>query len=223
MPGVAASGANGNGRMADPHRRPATPAEALAELVAGNKRFVAGTRIHPHQDAEHRASLAVEQRPFAVVFGCSDSRLAAEIIFDRGLGDFFVVRTAGHIIGAEVTASIDYGVSVLGAPLVVVLGHDSCGAVDAAQAVLTGGVDPPDQLRAIIDRVIPSIEAANDRDITDPDAVSVVHVQRTVRMVTREAAGVSAAVASGNCAVVGMTYRLADSRVTLVTDGVPGT
>jgi len=72
----------------------------MGELLAGNERFVTGARIHPHQDAERRAAVAVGQRPFAVVFGCSDSRLAAEIIFDRGLGDLFVVRTAGHIIGA---------------------------------------------------------------------------------------------------------------------------
>src|SRR5215831_3419732 len=97
--------------------RPATPDDALLELLAGNERFVTGARVHPHQDAERRAALAVGQRPFAVVFGCSDSRLAAEIIFDRGLGDLFVVRTAGHIIGAEVQASIEYGVTVLGAPL----------------------------------------------------------------------------------------------------------
>ncbi|HEY0698943.1 MAG TPA: carbonic anhydrase, partial [Micromonospora sp.] len=91
--------------MADPdHQPPGTPAEALAELIAGNERFVTGTRIHPHQDAEHRAALAAAQRPFAVLFGCSDSRLAAEIIFDRGLGDLFVVRTAGHVVGAEVLA-----------------------------------------------------------------------------------------------------------------------
>jgi carbonic anhydrase len=105
--------------------RQLSPADALRELIAGNERFVAGVRVHPHQDAERRADLVHGQRPFAVVFGCSDSRLAAEIIFDRGLGDLFVVRTAGHIVGAEVLASIEYGVLVLGAPLLVVLGHDS--------------------------------------------------------------------------------------------------
>src|SRR5262247_2312937 len=111
---------------------------ALAELRAGNDRFVTGTRVHPNQDAEHRAALANAQRPFAVVFGCSDSRLAAEIIFDRGLGDLFVVRTAGHIIGPEVLASIEYGVTILGATLVVVLGHDSCGAIQATHDAIAG-------------------------------------------------------------------------------------
>src|SRR5262245_20228015 len=117
--------------MTDPNHRTGTPEEALTELIAGNRRFVTGARIHPHQDAERRAAVAVLQRPFAVVFGCSDSRLAAEIIFDRGLGDLFVVRTAGHIVGGEVMASLEYGVAVLGATLVDVLGHESLGAVAA--------------------------------------------------------------------------------------------
>src|SRR5881398_3731799 len=109
-----------------------TPDEALDYLLEGNRRFVAGQADHPNQDAARRASSANSQRPFAVLFGCSDSRVAAEIIFDRGIGDLFVVRTAGHLIGEEVLASIDFAVAVLGTPLVVILSHDSCGAVGAA-------------------------------------------------------------------------------------------
>src|SRR5262245_65673451 len=150
--------------MTESEHRTGTPAEALAELLAGNHRFVTGERIHPHQDAERRAAVASAQRPFAVVFGCSDSRMAAEIIFDRGLGDLFVVRSAGHIVGAEVLASIEYGVTVLGAPLVVVLGHDSCGAIAAAYDAMTGATPDP-RLRAIIDRVTPSIRHAHDQKI----------------------------------------------------------
>ncbi|MBQ6644304.1 MAG: carbonic anhydrase, partial [Saccharopolyspora sp.] len=86
---------------------PATPAEAYDLLVQGNRRFVEASPQHPNQDAELRTSLASGQRPFAVLFGCSDSRLAAEIIFDRGLGDLFVVRTAGHVAGAESLGSIE--------------------------------------------------------------------------------------------------------------------
>jgi carbonic anhydrase len=206
----------------------ATPAEALAELLAGNERFVTGTRVHPHQDAEHRAALAAAQRPFAVVFGCSDSRLAAEIIFDRGLGDLFVVRTAGHIVGDEVMASIEYGVSVLGAPLIVVLGHDSCGAIQAAHAAVTGdGLGAPPvvnggpgrDLRVIIDRVTPSVRRASARQITDIDGIGRVHVERTLEVLHRHEV-VAGAVAAGRCAVVGMSYRLAEGRVTVI-DAVP--
>ncbi|WP_422769544.1 carbonic anhydrase [Plantactinospora sp. WMMC1484] len=208
--------------MAYLDHRPVTPAEALDELLAGNERFVAGTRIHPHQDAEHRAVVAAAQRPFAVVFGCSDSRLAAEIIFDRGLGDLFVVRTAGHIVGAEVTASIEYGVVVLGAPLVVVLGHDSCGAIQATRAVRDGGRLPGRNLGAIVERVTPSVEAAEARRITGDAEVAGVHIGRTVDLVTRPGTALADAVAGGRCDVVGMFYRLADGKVTVTATAATG-
>lgn len=200
--------------MTDPHSRPNTPDDALHELLAGNERFVTGARVHPHQDAEHRASLANAQRPFAVVFGCSDSRLAAEIIFDRGLGDLFVVRTAGHIVGPEVLASIEYGVSILGAPLLVVLGHDSCGAILATHDALGGRYEPTNGTQAIIDRIKPSIAQAAAIGITDLDEVAGVHIRLTVDHLTRT--GIADAVAAKDCVVVGMAYRLDDGRVTLI-------
>ena len=150
-----------------------TPAEAWAELLAGNERFVRGEMAHPSQDVDHRAALSGAQNPFAVVFGCSDSRVAAEIVFDRGLGDLFVVRTAGHVVDTTVVGSIEYGVQVLGAPLVIVLGHDSCGAVAAAADALATGRMPDGFVRAIVDRVIPSIVALPAVDPgagTDPRA-----------------------------------------------------
>jgi carbonic anhydrase len=199
--------------------RPSTPDGALAELLAGNERFVTNTRVHPHQNAEHRAALANGQRPFAVLFGCSDSRLSAEIIFDRGLGDLFVVRTAGHIVGAEVLATVEYGVTVLGAPLVVVLGHDQCGAIEAARAARSGDGG---ELRPISDRVMPSLIAAADLGITDDVGIARVHIRRTVDLLTRPGAALAEAVAAGRCRVVGMSYRLAEGRVTVCAEGTPG-
>jgi carbonic anhydrase len=187
--------------------RPGTPQEALKELLAGNERFVAGSRVHPNQDAERRAALASAQAPFAVIFGCSDSRLAAEIVFDRGLGDLFVVRTAGHIVGPEVLASIEYGVLVLGAPLVVVLGHDSCGAVQATYDAATGAPTPPG-LRPIVERVRPSLPPDVDTD-ADLGAITATHVRLTVEDVRSH-------LALDEDAVVGMTYRLAQGRVTVL-------
>ena len=201
--------------MAEPQYRPATPDDALAELLAGNERFVSGARVHPHQDAEHRATLVQAQSPFAVVFGCSDSRLAAEIIFDRGLGDLFVVRTAGHVYGAEVLASIEYGVTVLGAPLVVVLGHDSCGAIRATHDALTGAAEPGPGLRAIVHRITPIIRSAERQGVTDLDDISAAHVRHTVARLPEEAPALAEAVRAKECAVVGMTYRLRDGRVVL--------
>src|SRR5215468_11494259 len=129
------------------------PAAALALLLEGNKRFVAGDRLHPNQDADRRAAVAPVQRPFAVLFGCSDSRLAAEIIFDRGLGDMFVVRTAGHVVGPEVLGSVEYGVAILETPLVAILGHDYCGAVGAALESVASGTSPKGFVRDVVDRV----------------------------------------------------------------------
>ena len=105
-----------------------TPVTAWKALKEGNERFVAGRPEHPSQGTEHRASLAATQTPNAVVFGCADSRVAAEIIFDQGLGDMTVVRTAGHVMGSVVLGSIEYAVTVLNVPLIVVLGHDSAAA-----------------------------------------------------------------------------------------------
>lgn len=190
------------------------PADVLAGLLAGNARFVHGQPRHPNQDAGHRAALARAQWPSAVLFGCSDSRLAAEIIFDCGLGDLFVVRTAGHIIGPEVLASIEYGVTVLGSCLVAVVGHDSCGAIQAANDAMAGHPLPGPGLRGIVDRVVPSIRHAHAQGIVDNDGVTKVHVQRTVEMISQQ----SPAVAAGRCTVVGMSYRLDDGRISLVGD-----
>ena len=112
--------------------RPTTPADTWRELRRGNERFIAGEPQHPRQDVDHRTSLAHQQRPLVAIFGCSDSRLSAEIIFDVGLGDAFVVRNAGQVISDSVLGSLEYAVGVLGVPLILVLGHDECGAVRAA-------------------------------------------------------------------------------------------
>lgn len=202
---------------------PATPAQAWAALRAGNDRFVRGAMDHPSQDVGRRGELAAAQRPFAVVFGCSDSRVAAEIIFDRGLGDLFVVRTAGHVVDTTVLGSIEYGVEVLGASLVVVLGHDSCGAVAAAAEALTTGVMPTGFVRAIVDRVIPSIvdppaagetsaEEGATRRVLVPtaDRLGREHLRHTVDMLLSYSASLAEAVRGGRCAVVGVEYALAE-------------
>lgn len=196
---------------------PPTPAEAWAALKAGNDRFVRGEMQHPSQDVGRRAEVEHGQAPFAVLFGCSDSRVAAEIIFDRGLGDLFVVRTAGHVLDTTVIGSIEYGVEVLGTPLVVVLGHDSCGAVAAATSALTEGSLPPGFVRAVVDRVIPSIVGlvGTGGSVADIDAATLghEHVKHTVRMLQGYSVSLATAVAEGRCAIVGLEYALVDGRV----------
>lgn len=189
------------------------PARAYAELVAGNRRFVDGAPRHPNQDAGHRAAVADGQHPFAVIVGCSDSRLAAEIIFDRGLGDLFVVRTAGHTAGPEVLGSVEYAVTVLGTPLVVVLGHDSCGAVQAAREVATTGTQPPGHLRAVVDAVLPSLHRAEAEGVQDIDGIVDIHIAQTVETLLGQSPVLAGEVAQGRCAVVGVSYRLAAGAV----------
>ncbi|MGW1813749.1 carbonic anhydrase [Streptomyces sp. NPDC002125] len=193
-----------------------TPRDAFELLMAGNQRFVAGTPQHPNQNAARRTETAPSQKPFAVMFGCSDSRLAAEIIFDRGLGDLFVVRTAGHVTGTEVLGSIEFGVSVLNAPLVVVLGHDSCGAVGAASSALESGQTPGGFVRDIVERVTPSVLAARAAGREKPEEILAEHIEQTVDLLLERSRVLADAVAAGRLAVVGLSYRLADGSAQLV-------
>jgi carbonic anhydrase len=190
---------------------PASPAQALRQLLEGNQRFIAGQRLHPNQDADRRTAVAPEQRPFAVLFGCSDSRLAAEIIFDRGLGDLFVVRTAGHVLGPEVLGSIEYGVAVLDIPLIAVLGHDSCGAIGAAVDAVRTGEIPGGYMRDVVERVLLSV--LRESNVADLEAAAGEHVRYTVALLAQRSTVIAERVADGRLGVVGLSYRLADGSV----------
>ena len=199
--------------MQAPELRPTTPAAAWQAMQAGNARFVRGEVLHPEQDAARRAELAADQRPFALLFGCGDSRVAAEIIFDRGLGDLFVVRTAGHVVDHSVLGSVEFAVSRLAVPLVVVLGHDRCGAVRATIDALDTGVMPDGYLRDLVERVTPSVVSARARGTDDLDEIEAEHVRQTGHLLHDRSAVVSGAVERGELAIVGTVYDLADGRV----------
>lgn len=197
-----------------------TPAEAWAELRAGNERFVRGTVQHPHQDAERREDLADRQTPGAALFGCSDSRLAAEIIFDRGLGDLFVVRNAGQVISPSVTGSLEYAVAVLQVPLIVVLGHDECGAVRAAVESTAPDAPPlPVHIRSLIEPILPAVHRVRERAglvsaiDADRQEVGQEHLRDTITELLESSTVIAEAVAEGRLAVVGANYRLAAGRV----------
>ncbi len=192
-----------------------SPAKAWKALKEGNERFVAGHPEHPSQSIEHRASLAVAQRPTAVVFGCADSRVAAEIIFDQGLGDMFVVRTAGHVIDAAVLGSIEYAVSVLRVPLIVVLGHDSCGAVKATLDALDEGRVPSGFVRDVVERVTPSIILGRRDGMTRVDEFEARHVIETGAQLLSRSTAIGSGVEAGEVAIVGVTYHLSDGRIVL--------
>jgi carbonic anhydrase len=187
-----------------------TPAQAFTELRAGNRRFVAGHRSLPNQDAARRAAVVDGQTPFALIFGCSDSRVAAEIVFDRGLGDLFVVRTAGHVVDGSVLGSIEFGVAVLEIPLVVVLGHGGCGAVKATLTAHESGQMPGGYLREIVEHVTPSVLAARRAGHEEVDDVVAEHTRETVELLADRSAVVAERIADGRLAVVGMEYSLTD-------------
>jgi carbonic anhydrase len=195
-----------------PNTSPITAWKALRE---GNERFVAGKPLHPSQSIDHRASLAAEQKPTAVVFGCADSRVAAEIIFDQGLGDMFVVRTAGHVIDSAVLGSLEYAVSILNVPLIVVLGHDSCGAVKATLDTLDGGAVPGGYVRDVVERVTPSILLGRRDGLTRVDEFEARHVIETGSQIMARSTAISERVNGGTLAIAGLTYHLADGKVNL--------
>lgn len=195
-----------------PNTNPITAWKALRE---GNERFVAGRPAHPCQGIERRAALADGQRPTAVVFGCGDSRVAAEIIFDQGLGDMFVVRTAGHVIDSAVLGSIEFAVVVLDVPLIVVLGHDSCGAVRAALSALDDGDIPGGYLRDVVERVTPSILTGRRDGLSTVDEFEARHVSETVAQLVARSTAIAERVEAGSLAIVGATYHLADGQVAL--------
>ncbi len=196
-----------------PNTSPVTAWKALKE---GNERFVAGKPQHPSQSVAHRASLAAGQKPTAVVFGCADSRVAAELIFDQGLGDVFVVRTAGQAIDSAVLGSIEFAVTVLDVPLIVVLGHDSCGAVKAALGALDQGAIPAGFVRDVVERVAPSILLARRDGLTRVDEFEERHVRETVAQLKSRSAAIAERLAAGTLAIAGVTYHLADGRAALV-------
>ena len=191
------------------------PISAWKALKEGNERFVAGQPEHPSQSIADRARLAHGQKPTAVVFGCADSRVAAEIIFDQGLGDMFVVRTAGHVADLAVLGSIEYAVSVLDVPLIVVLGHDSCGAVRAALSAIDDGEVPGGYVRDIVERVTPSILLGRSAGLTRVDEFEARHVNETVAQLRVRSVEIAQRIQEGRLAIVGLTYHLADGRVVL--------
>jgi carbonic anhydrase len=196
--------------------RPRTPAEAWDALADGNQRFVTGAHQHPNQDAARRGQLASGQQPFALIFGCSDSRVAAEIVFDQGLGDLFIVRTAGHVVDSGVLGSIEYGVAVLGIPLIGILGHDACGAVAATVQALDEGPMPGGYLRDLVERVTPSVLSARQAGRMTTDDIEAEHVRQTGRLLMERSMVVAEAVAAERCAVVGLVYDLTEGRTRVV-------
>ncbi|WP_137991984.1 carbonic anhydrase [Streptomyces vilmorinianum] len=142
--------------------RPPTAERALAELRSGNARFAALRQRHPHEDAARRAAVAVSQHPFALVLGCVDSRVPPELVFDQGLGDLLAIRSAGQALDEAVLGSIQFGVEELGVPLVLVLGHERCGAATAAVEYVRTGKPVEGHLARVVEEIAPAARATRD-------------------------------------------------------------
>lgn len=189
--------------------------EALERLNAGNQRFVSETRdsdASSHQS--RRRELAAGQAPFAIILGCSDSRVPAEIVFDQGLGDLFVIRVAGNIVAPSQIGSIEFAAARYGTPLVVVLGHSQCGAVLATVEELGRRTEEQSRnLRSIVDRIRPSVETLLETEVAhDPEALVRHAVRANIRMSVHQlrygSALLEQMIERGTLKVVGAEYSL---------------
>jgi carbonic anhydrase len=182
------------------------PADALAELVAGNRRFVSGRPEHGHK-VSSAAAASGGQQPHAVVLGCIDSRVPLEAIFDQTFGSICVVRSGAHVMDRAVLGSVGFAVAKLNVPLIMVLGHVRCGAVEATVEALRADERPVGDMAYLVDEIAPAVLAVG---LDDPDVAAKamrVHVGRTVRRL-RDVTGVAESISAGRVSVVGAVYDL---------------
>src|SRR5215475_49886 len=225
---------------AHPDQPMVSPAEAISRLKEANGRFAAGNPQHPHessddrsymaknsyenadaislgmtaeQAAKRRAELAKSQHPFAIILSCSDSRVPPEIVFDEGLGDLFIVRVAGNVLNDEGLGSIEYAVDILGARLIVVLGHQSCGAVDAAMKTVAAKGKVPGHIQSLVTAIKPVVVSTPKADLETMTKANVKHVGEGLRSSTPI---LKAKVDAGDVQVIGGYYTLDTGAVTFL-------
>ena len=198
-----------------------TPAQALLRLKEGNRAFLAGRSIAPDTGGQRRLAIARSQSPMAVIIACADSRVTPEILFCQGLGELFVIRNAGNTIDTAVMGSLEYAVGELGVPLVVVLGHERCGAVGAAMAVVENGATFPGSIGRMVEPIIPAVLDARRRGDSDLLEASVrSNVSRSVDRLRRFSESfMQAAIAAGTVRIVGARYDLDDGIVDFFDEG----
>jgi carbonic anhydrase len=189
-----------------------TPDEALKQLMAGNQRFTASKRKYGNQDAIRLNEVAKGQKPFAAILGCADSRVPSEIVFDQGLGDLFVCRVAGNIAVTEEIGSLEFGAAVLGTKIIMVMGHERCGAVDAALK----GTPVPGQIGSLLDAIKPSLASVKNQP---GDALENACKSNIVYQIEKLKASPVLAdlITKGNLKIVGGYYDLDTGKVSLVS------
>jgi carbonic anhydrase len=221
LAGCSATKAAPRAAGASPEARPATPAAAFARLLEGNKRWVSGNLQHPDRDPDRRELVAQEQEPFGAILSCIDSRVPPELLFDTGLGDLFVMRTGGEAIGPVVTGSVEYGPMTSGTPLIMVLGHQRCGAVKAAYTSIREGKPLPGNLQAIVKALHPAYEQAVREGGPDPiETMARAQVTLTANDL-RSNHDLAPLVKKRSLAVVGTYYSLDTGKVEVLTGTPP--
>lgn len=192
-----------------------TPDEALDYLMRGNKAFLSDAPAAPPLNAKRRLELAKGQAPFCAYVSCSDSRVPPELLFGRGLGELFIVRNAGNTVDTAAMGSIEFAVSALRVPLIVIMGHESCGAVKAAQAVVESNASFPGSIDDMIQPIIPAVLAARDeKGKIDTENAARQNVRRVVKNLRTEASPlILNPQREGKLKVVGAFYELDEGRV----------
>src|SRR5438309_8915625 len=200
---------------AHPDQPSVAPAEAISKLKEGNARYTSGNLQHPGQTTERRTELAKTQHPFAGIVSCSDSRVPPEIVFDQGLGDLFVVRVAGNVINDEGLGSVEYTVDHLGTRLILVLGHQSCGAVKAARETIAAKGKAHGHIESLVTAIKPAVEATAKDDLETTVKANVNNVVHALRSSTPI---LKAKVDSGEIQVIGGYYSLDTGAVTFLDE-----
>jgi carbonic anhydrase len=225
---------------AHPDQPMVAPAEAISKLKEGNGRYTSGNQQHPHESSQERSYMATNsyenagmtflgvnaeqaakrrteliknQHPFATIIGCSDSRVPPEMVFDQGLGDLFICRVAGNVINDENLGSIEYSVDHLGVRLIVVLGHQSCGAVKAAKETIAAKGKAPGHIESLVTAIKPAVESTVNGDLDTTIKANVKHVVNALRSSTPI---LKAKVDSGQIQVIGGYYSLDTGAVTFL-------
>ncbi len=196
-----------------------TAEQARAQLEAGNRRCVEGKSTHGHDVEKWRERFLLKQKPFATVLGCSDSRVAPELLFDQGFGELFVIRVAGNIVAPDVVGSIQYAVEHLDNKLIVVLGHQNCGAVTAALAPPDETQDEPRELRKLLDQIRPAIESVDRRQERKQRVAAAVeaNARASVKQL-REVPSIAKAIKKKHVIVVGAVYHIDSGEITFLDE-----
>ncbi len=199
---------------AEPDAHPESSREAVKRLLQGNERFLSGKLRHPHMSEKWRERLTEGQHPFATILGCSDSRVPPEILFDQGFGDLFVIRVAGNVVDPDISGSVEYGVDHLDTKVVVVMGHEGCGAVTAALQTKAEQAKEPNEIQALVSKIKPALKNVSTKGAFNARLASAVeaNVRWTVKQL-KAVPDLAKAVREERTDIMGCVYDLETGRV----------